>query len=125
MRHSCFLCIGSNLPSRMRRLDCALKALASCVSIIDVSDSIESPDFSGIGANYLNITVQCSTDLSLDDLREAIRDIEIAHGRRDDSKASGRMPIDIDIVTFDDIIVSPCDFNRPYFSVCYRQLLNS
>ena len=125
MSHSCVICIGSNMPSRMRRLDNAIKALDALVSIIDVSDSIESTDFSGLGANYLNIAISCSTNLALDDLRDAIHNIEIAQGRRDDSKASGHMPIDIDIVTFDDIIVSPCDFNRPYFSVCYKQLLNS
>lgn len=122
MTHTCYLCLGSNMPPKLRRLDQALNALGDICTVMSTSESIESDDDSGLGQRYLNLVAMCTTTMNLDDMRVAIRDIEASQGRRPDSKERGSMPIDIDIVVFDDIVVSPYDFSRPYFTICYRQL---
>ncbi len=122
MSVTCYLSIGSNMPPRLRRLDTALSALASVVGIVDSSAAVESDDHSGRGPAYLNMAVRCTTDMSLDDLQRALRDLEKKLGRRPDSKERGMMPVDIDIVEYDGRVVSPDDFDRHYFTTCYRQL---
>lgn len=122
MSATCYLGIGSNMAPRLRRLDQALTALAAVVDIEDASAAVESDDHSGRGPAYLNMAVRCTTDMSLDELQAALRDLERRLGRRPDSKARGQMPVDIDIVEYNGMVVSKDDFDRQYFTTCYRQL---
>ena len=122
MSVTCYLGIGSNMAPRLRRLDDALTALASVVNIEDASAAVESDDHTGRGPAYLNMAVRCTTDMSLDELNTALRDLERRLGRRPDSKERGQMPVDIDIVEYDGRVVSHDDFERQYFATCYRQL---
>lgn len=122
MKHICYLSIGSNMPSRLGRLDRAVKTLEQAVGVEAVSEAISSNDYTGLGAPYLNIAVRCTTDMDIDALREAIAAIESKQGRRPDSKELGHMPVDIDIVVFDGDIISQCDFSQPFFQICYSQI---
>ncbi|MCM1032134.1 MAG: 2-amino-4-hydroxy-6-hydroxymethyldihydropteridine diphosphokinase [Odoribacter sp.] len=122
MNHICYLCIGSNMPPRLRRLDDAIEALKKVGDIDAVSETIESDDDRCIGPQYLNIVVRLVTQLTPKQLHESLRDTERLLGRSPESKERGIMPIDIDLVIYDGSIVSEYDYSRPYFTACYRQL---
>ena len=115
MNSEVVLCLGSNVADRRQRLDGAIHRLASRLTIRDYSEAVESADVSGLGRDYLNIVARCSTSLSLNDLRSLIAEIETIEGRTPQSKTSGSMPIDIDVVMYNGKVVSPCDFHRDYF----------
>lgn len=122
--HICYLCLGSNVPNRLRRLDGALEALRSLGEILETSEVIESADISGRGAHYFNVVARMSTVYILEQLESRISEIETMLGRRPESKKSGVMPIDIDIVIYDQEIVSQRDYERPYFTVLYQHMLH-
>lgn len=110
------------MAPRLRRLDMALTALGEIVDIEDASAAVESDDHTGRGPAYLNMAVRCTTEMSLDELQTTLRDLERRLGRKPDSKERGQMPVDIDIVEYDGTVVSHDDFERQYFTTCYRQL---
>lgn len=122
MSVTCYIGIGSNMAPRLRRLDMALTALGEIVDIEDASAAVESDDHTGRGPAYLNMAVRCTTEMSLDELQTTLRDLERRLGRKPDSKERGEMPVDIDIVEYDGTVVSHDDFERQYFTTCYRQL---
>lgn len=122
MSVTCYIGIGSNMAPRLRRLDMALTALGEIVDIEDASAAVESDDHTGRGPAYLNMAVRCTTEMSLDELQATLRDLERRLGRKPDSKERGQMPVDIDIVEYDGTVVSHDDFERQYFTTCYRQL---
>ncbi len=126
MSHSVVLSLGSNIGSRADNISAALSALTRIgVVCSGVSPEVESPDDTGRGNAYINVAVECHTDLSLQSLKSHISEIERQCGRVPSSKATGLMPIDIDIVIWDDEVVSRYDFERPYFKECMNQLLNA
>ncbi|MGN0224044.1 MAG: 2-amino-4-hydroxy-6-hydroxymethyldihydropteridine diphosphokinase [Muribaculaceae bacterium] len=122
MSNEVVLCLGSNVADRRQRLSSAIHHLASRMTIHDCSETVESADVSGLGHDYLNIVARCSSSLSLNDLRALIAEIETSEGRTPQSKATGHMPIDIDVVMYDGQVVSPCDFNSDYFRQAYQLL---
>lgn len=120
--HECVLCVGCNMAPKLRRLDNAISAVSKIATIIEASDSLESPDDSHRGPEYLNVVLRCTTDLSLDEFKAKVSEIETSLGRTEQSKNSGNMPADIDIVIWDGNIISEYDYSRPYFRICLGQL---
>lgn len=118
----CIICIGSNQPPRHQRIARAIEALRAVADIVATSGSYESNDHSGLGPRYINVAVRAVTDLTAKALAERLRAIETELGRCPDSKESGIMPIDIDLVCYGDAIVSPSDYERPYFRACLTDL---
>lgn len=126
MSHRVILSLGSNIGNRCDNIAAALSALAqSGVEYGSVSSAVESPDDTGRGNAYINVAADCRTDLSLQALKERISEIERQCGRVPSSKATGQMPIDIDVVVWDDEVVSRYDFERPYFKECLHRLSKS
>lgn len=121
-QHECVLCVGCNMAPKLRRLDNAINAISEISTVIEASESLESPDDSHHGPDYLNVVLRCSTPLSLGEFKVMVNDIEAKLGRTAKSKISGMMPADIDIVLWDGHVVSQYDYTRPYFRICYNQL---
>jgi 2-amino-4-hydroxy-6-hydroxymethyldihydropteridine diphosphokinase len=55
---------------------------------------------------YRNVALLCDTDLEVRDLRLALRMIEHELGRRRPPAVPGQVPIDLDLVVFDDYVGS-------------------
>lgn len=122
MSNEVILCLGTNVPDRRRRLSSAIARLAAHLAVADYSEAVESADVSGVGADYLNVAVRCFTSLSLNELRALISLIEEAEGRTAQSKTTGCMPIDIDVVMYGGEVVSRCDYQSDYFRQAYQLL---
>ncbi len=126
MSHRVILSLGSNIDNRRDNIAAALSALAQAgVECGSVSPEVESPDDTGRGNAYINVAADCRTELSLQALKDRISEIERQCGRVPSSKAMGLMPIDIDVVVWDDEVVSRYDFERPYFKECLHRLSKS
>ncbi len=122
MKHSAVICLGSNIADRHTRIDHALMLLSQYISIEKSSEELSSDDVSGRGLPYLNKVIKCNTFMDLNQLRKQIAEIETLEGRTEQSKTLGKMPIDIDIVLWDNEVISQLDFERPYFQKIYNTL---
>ena len=80
-----------------------------------MSDAITSEDQTGRGLSYLNMVVECSTSFSLSEFQKATHDIQKAEGRTEESKSLAIMPLDIDIITWDNDIINVKDYESTYF----------
>lgn len=88
--------LGSNLRPK-QNLQQAIVALAPDISVLNTSAWYESEALDKSSPNYLNLVLQCSTDLDLDRLLKKFKRIEFSAGRTPESKAC---PLDIDILTY-------------------------
>lgn len=123
MMHQVYLCFGSNAGCREANIEAARRRVEAVAQSLRMSAPRESNDASGLGAPYVNVVAECRTALCLEELRSLLRRFEAEGGRTAESKARGVMPIDIDIVEWDGVVLSPDDFNRPYYREARKELL--
>lgn len=122
--HRVVLCLGSNVVDRKQHIDKALDMLRRYIAPgYRMSHAYMTPSHSGFGDAYLNVVMMARTPLDPDALHDHIKDIEFASGRTEKSKSEGRVPLDIDIVVYDGIILRPFDFSARHFQLGYRQLV--
>lgn len=125
MSHSVILLLGSNVSDREERLRMAVDELAGIVTVNARSEFYVSPDRSGLGAPYANIAVKCSVDMSVVQLSEHLAFIESRLGRTPQSKSMGIMPLDIDLVVWDEEIVSRSDYDTEQYARCVETLAHT
>jgi 2-amino-4-hydroxy-6-hydroxymethyldihydropteridine diphosphokinase len=95
--------IGSN-QNRRKNISIAIQALKSIFSHIKTSSIYQSPAEGFEGDDFYNVGVNASTDLSIKETAEVLRNIEQNQGRdRTQPKFSSRK-IDLDLVIYDDVI---------------------
>jgi len=63
---------------------------------------------------YLNQLAEGSTELTLDDLNQRLKVIESSFGRTSRKRLLGIVPIDLDILQYDDLRLHERDWQRPY-----------
>jgi 2-amino-4-hydroxy-6-hydroxymethyldihydropteridine diphosphokinase len=114
------LAIGGNLGKRRKTIRSALKALAVTPGIKKVicSPLVESAAMTEEGIdetkpNYLNGVVQIQTTLKPKELLEEIRRIETEHGRVRLERWGSRT-LDIDIVTYGDVLKAGKELTIPH-----------
>lgn len=122
--NSCVLCLGSNTVDSASKLDFALSRLADYIAVENHTEAYGCPSYNGLGASYSNVVVVGTTDLTENQLVTRTKIIEIEAGRTPASKLTGNMPLDIDLVIFNDLIVSPDDYRRTHFQLGYQKLAN-
>jgi 2-amino-4-hydroxy-6-hydroxymethyldihydropteridine diphosphokinase len=114
------LAIGGNLGKRRKTIRSALKALAVTPGIKKVicSPLVESAAMTEDGIdqtkpNYLNGVVQIQTTLKPKELLDEIRRIETEHGRVRLERWGSRT-LDIDIVTYGDVLKAGKELTIPH-----------
>lgn len=118
------LSIGSNSADcKLRMQECAIW-LKSVLQDAEMSHIYETPAINGIDENYLNSVCQGTTEMSFEDVYSMMKDYEVRNGRTSESKLSGSIPIDIDIVIWNDEILREKDYNRSYFQIGWNELNN-
>jgi len=111
-----YLSLGSNLNDRLVNIDNAILSLSEKITIGKVSSVYETDPQNMVSDNrFLNMVISGKTSLSPKALLEFIYGIEKKMGRvrTNGSKYSDRI-IDIDILFFNDIIVSDDDLTVPH-----------
>lgn len=114
------LAIGGNLGKRRKSIRSGLKALAATKGISKVvcSPLVESPAVTEAGVdeskpNYMNGVVQIMTTLKPKELLTEIRRIETEHGRIRVERWGSRT-LDIDIITYGDVLKATKDLTIPH-----------
>ncbi|MDB2589491.1 2-amino-4-hydroxy-6-hydroxymethyldihydropteridine diphosphokinase [Candidatus Thioglobus sp.] len=95
--------IGSN-QNREINISGAIDFLRLNFSNTKISDIFESPAEGFEGDNFYNLGMNATTQLNIEDVNAVLKDIEKKFGRdRSQPKFSSRL-IDLDLVTYDDIV---------------------
>ena len=104
--HRIYLSLGSNLGDRLKNLETAIWRIAEKAPIIMVSPVYETEPF-GVPpqAKFLNIVVEANTDQEPEELLRFLKGVEQKMGREQAGSDAPR-PIDIDILFYDDLVMS-------------------
>lgn len=106
MKHLVYLGLGTNLGNMPKNLEEALTRLQKHVDVIMLSDTIETaPQYVLDQPFFLNQVVKGKTTLSPHDLLAFCKDIE-KDMKRLATIRNGPRIIDIDIISYDDIVLS-------------------
>lgn len=116
--HIAYLSLGSNLGDRHATMQSAILLLDSQAGSVDrVSSAIETEPWGFESANkFLNMCVRITTTLSPEQLLATTKDIELQLGRTTKS-VNGQYhdrPIDIDILTYDDLHINTPSLTIPH-----------
>lgn len=115
MTHTAIISLGSNLPCATQIVEATAEVLEDVVDIEASSGVFVNPDDTGRGDDYANAVLRVRTHLSEERFMQVAREFEQAAGRTPELKASGVVPLDIDLVIWDGRVVSEHDRVRPYF----------
>ena len=115
--------IGSNLPdSEKIVLECC-KKIREIVEDSEFSTCYETVPVSTIPQpNYHNCVGIITTPKAFDEIRAIFKSMEAEAGRTKSDKQRGVVILDIDIVKWNDEVVSPRDFLQEYVHIGLRQL---
>jgi len=97
-----YLGVGSN-TEREHHLRRGLDALEQLLGPLQLSPVFESDAVGILGTRFYNLVVAADCQLELGDLNAALKAIEAACGRREQSVA-GRITLDIDILLYGDLL---------------------
>lgn len=116
--HIAYLSLGSNLGDRHATMQSAILLLGKQAGTVDrVSSAIETEPWGFESANkFLNMCIRITTTLSPEQLLATTKDIELQLGRTTKS-VNGQYhdrPIDIDILTYDDLHINTPSLTLPH-----------
>ncbi len=116
--HTCLICLGSNLDAASHLLQ-AKQLLDSMFPAIEWGKARETKaegDRTDLPP-YLNQLALLKTAWDINELKMQLKQIEKANGRNEQSKASGLIPLDIDLLSYDKQVLKPQDFKKQYMQV--------
>ena len=98
-----YLGLGSNIE-RERYITAGLDALEVLFGELDISPVYDSEAVGFAGQPFLNLVVGVTTDLIVGELYKRLRHIEYEHGRPANATRFSPRQLDIDILTYDDLV---------------------
>jgi 2-amino-4-hydroxy-6-hydroxymethyldihydropteridine diphosphokinase len=115
MMTKALLSLGANTPDKKERLALTIDAIAQIARIEAQTPIYETPAEGSIATKpYANALVVIETHAEYDELRTTFKQWEIDAGRTPESKAQGLIPLDIDIVTWNDKVIKERDMEFEY-----------
>lgn len=100
-----YIGLGSNID-RESHLRSGLQALAEHFDALHCSTVYESAAVGFIGSNFYNLVAGADTELDIAQVQARLREIEYAHGRTPDAKKFSPRTLDLDLLTYDQRVVS-------------------
>lgn len=97
----CWISLGSN-QQRERSLRAAVSALTERFGPLTLSPVYESAAEGFVGAPFLNLVAGIRTSIPVGQLRETLRGIEVANGRRRGAARFAPRTLDLDLLTYGD-----------------------
>jgi 2-amino-4-hydroxy-6-hydroxymethyldihydropteridine diphosphokinase len=100
-----YLSLGSNIDAE-RWLGAAVRELRARFGEIDVSPVYRSAAVGFDGPDFLNLAVAIDSDLAPEALNDWLHALEDRHGRIRGGARYGSRTLDVDIVLYDDLVLS-------------------
>ncbi len=119
------LSLGSNSQERVNEMHKCMEWLCGRLSNVKMSQAYETPALNGIDDNYMNAVVTGMSGVDYEELNQCFKQYEKDCGRTAESKKNGVIPIDIDIVIWNDKIMKIRDFEQSYFQIGWEELTKS
>jgi len=121
-----FLSLGTNIGDRAFNLHKALKLIDthSQIAIISESKIYETSPLENEDQDYfLNQIIEIQTKLDPLDLLDTVKDIECSMGRIKMNKRYQPRIIDIDILSYNDLILNDKILNIPHSKIKFRKFI--
>lgn len=115
--------LGSNCGQREENVLAATNYLGTLLTDMHASSIYETPEIHGLPRLYMNAVVAGNFSGDLNALHEKCKIYEKENGRDEVARNRGDVPIDLDIVIWNDEVVRPRDFSMEFFKIGYRQLI--
>ena len=113
-KHKCVLCLGTNFE-KYTSIQNAREQLSQLFPNIRFSEEMITE---AIGQHLLSPFINqigiFSTELSAKEITEKCKNIEHFLGRKPEYKSQGIVKIDIDLLSFDQLILKPKDMERDF-----------
>ena len=100
-----YIGLGSNIE-RDHYLLSGLQALAQHFDALHYSTVYESAAVGFVGSNFYNLVAGADTELDIERVQARLREIEFAHGRTPDARKFSPRTLDLDLLTYDQWVVS-------------------
>lgn len=111
--HHILISLGSNVD-RQRYTQAGITALSTHLSNIQLSSTYESEAVGFAGAPFYNLVMSAYTTLDIAEVGRLFKEIEHQNGRLKTDKKFAPRTLDIDLLTYDDVIcVEPVVLPRP------------
>lgn len=116
------LSVGSNCGDRCSQVESGIGWLKDLLLNPKVSSIYSTGDCHGGPRDYYNAVVKGRTFMENEVLDLMCKEFELNHGRTPEARNQGDVPIDIDVVVYDNEIIRPNDFRRDFFQIGYQQI---
>lgn len=116
------LSLGSNCVEREKKMSHCIRWLFDLLSDVKVSSIYETSALNGVDNNYLNAVLSGYTQYDHNVLNKKFKQYEIDCGRDKDNKIVGIVPIDVDIVMWNDKIIRNNDYMQAYFQIGWNEI---
>lgn len=114
MLNKVIISLGSN-QDKEKNIAMAGRLLGSHFDSIHFSEAVYTQPFHMENpALFLNQVAIAFTAENPDQIVDALKQMERQLGRTPEDKSKGNIPIDIDLLQWNDKILKPSDFQRPY-----------
>ncbi|MCH5328504.1 MAG: 2-amino-4-hydroxy-6-hydroxymethyldihydropteridine diphosphokinase [Coprobacter sp.] len=115
--------LGSNVGNALALLEACCKDIASIAVSARFSACYETAAVGTVPApDYCNCVGIVETDWDYDRLYRCFKEMEKAAGRTPESKHRGEVPLDIDIVVWNDEVKRPRDMEQEYMQIGLNRL---
>jgi len=98
-----YVSIGSNID-REKNSKAAIAELQQRFGVLQLSNIYEAESVGYQGENYYNFVAGFHTDLPVGELSKVLKQIEVDYGRQPNTPIKAGRIIDIDILTYDDLV---------------------
>lgn len=116
-KKTCIICIGSNfnpyinIQKAVIRISDLFPDTLWGKTVITIP---EGSDNNALTPKYHNIAASFTTSMNLESIKTVFKEIEKACGRTPSSKTTGLIPLDIDVLIYDNKVIKPKDLESGY-----------
>lgn len=98
-----YLGLGSNIEP-FKNIAAGLQSLINLFSNVEQSPTYLAPPFGFVGNDFHNLVVRAETELSIEQVVKALRQIEFDHGRPEQAMKFSSRSLDIDLLLYGDYV---------------------
>ena len=122
INHACLVCLGSNKEGKFH-LDNAQQALIRSFHEVQLGKVVVTKaEGTIVQSDYLNQAARFQTDMCREEVELLLKQIETDNGRTPEDKQRGSVPLDIDLLVFDENIIRPNDLKKEYVQLALSSL---